>query len=195
MVNAFVPSWLDVRSLSLRQVCVSCFVGWNVEVAEGCGGCRDWCACLSPSAAGDGNYSWERCPQHDASCQWDCPGRQRQTAARAESQHSSLGLGQQRHQHLPVSRWATAVPHCMKERERERENGREKEGANTSSLILLQFEQVTWCSLDKYTLAFKIISFPSLVWYHMFIKSPETLFDFKKNSHRIMLQLFPLVSA
>lgn len=151
-------------------------VGWNVEVAEGRGGCRDWCACLSPSAAGVGNYSWERCPQRDASCQWDCPGRQRQTAPRAESQHSSLGLGQQRHQHLPVSRWATAGPHCLKERERGRDGASACKLSHTVTVWtgdLMQFGH-SYFSFHKHELPFLSLSSHAR---QIFRKSPRVIFQ------------------
>ncbi len=69
--------------LSKQQACLG-FSGQTVEVGEGHRGYRDHRACLSPSVAEAGNYSWERRPQLDAICQRD--GRARLKRAQRPSE-------------------------------------------------------------------------------------------------------------
>ncbi|KAK2884153.1 hypothetical protein Q8A67_017790 [Cirrhinus molitorella] len=65
------------------QACLG-FSGQTAEVGEGHRGYRDHRACLSPSVAEAGNYSWERRPQLDAICQRD--GRARLKRAQRPSE-------------------------------------------------------------------------------------------------------------
>ncbi|KAI7799557.1 hypothetical protein IRJ41_006067 [Triplophysa rosa] len=78
-----LPARLPVDEADQQQACLG-FSGHTAEVGEGHRGYRDHRACLSPSVAEAGNYSWERRPQLDAICQRDRRARLKQAQRPSE---------------------------------------------------------------------------------------------------------------